>query len=248
MNALEAHVTYTESAVLETKLCQPQSPLPAWHTACVLALLAGLVALSTLSRHATPSGGAHHRIAGYFVVLCSEWLITAFIAWGCRFHQIPFRRLLGDFSPRLATILRDCALAVGFLILANIVLGIAGAILRPETNASLRNLLPRGPAEIAAFFLLTLTAGFCEEVIYRGYLGPQFAAWTRSAIVGLFLQAILFGVSHLYQGWKMVISITIYGCLFGALALWRRSLRPGMIAHFLQDAIGGLVLARYALK
>jgi membrane protease YdiL (CAAX protease family) len=30
--------------------------------------------------------------------------------------------------------------------------------------------------------------------------------------------------------------ITVFGCLFGLLAQWRRNLRPGMIAHFLQDS------------
>jgi membrane protease YdiL (CAAX protease family) len=37
--------------------------------------------------------------------------------------------------------------------------------------------------------------------------------------------------------------ITIFGCLFGLLAQWRRSLRPGMIAHFLQDS--SALLARF---
>jgi hypothetical protein len=36
--------------------------------------------------------------------------------------------------------------------------------------------------------------------------------------------------------------------LYGTLAHWRRSLRPGMIAHTLGDAVDGLVLARYFLK
>ena len=35
--------------------------------------------------------------------------------------------------------------------------------------------------------------------------------------------------------------IAVYGCLFGLLAEWRRSLRPGMMAHFLQDSVLGLV-------
>jgi hypothetical protein len=46
----------------------------------------------------------------------------------------------------------------------------------------------------------------------------------------------------------MMIVIAVYGCMFGSLAWWRKSLRPGMMAHFIQDAIGGLVLAKFALK
>jgi membrane protease YdiL (CAAX protease family) len=39
------------------------------------------------------------------------------------------------------------------------------------------------------------------------------------------------------------VVITVFGCLFGLLAQWRQSLRPGMISHFLQDALP-LVLPR----
>ena len=33
----------------------------------------------------------------------------------------------------------------------------------------------------------------------------------------------------------------IYGALFTLLALWRKSLRPGMIAHAWTDIVGGLL-------
>jgi hypothetical protein len=46
-----------------------------------------------------------------------------------------------------------------------------------------------------------------------------------------------------------VITNAVGGALlYGTLAAWRRSLRPGMIAHTLNDALGALVLAPYFLK
>jgi hypothetical protein len=42
----------------------------------------------------------------------------------------------------------------------------------------------------------------------------------------------------------MVALISVYGAMFGALAHWRRSVRPGMIAHAWHDAFTGLVAAR----
>jgi membrane protease YdiL (CAAX protease family) len=38
-----------------------------------------------------------------------------------------------------------------------------------------------------------------------------------------------------------MIVIFIYGCVFGAFVTWRNSLLPAMVAHGLQDALGGLV-------
>jgi membrane protease YdiL (CAAX protease family) len=55
------------------------------------------------------------------------------------------------------------------------------------------------------------------------------------------LQGSAFGTAHGYQGWKFMLLIAVYGATFGLLTVWRRSLRPGMLAHFLQDAIGGIL-------
>jgi len=56
----------------------------------------------------------------------------------------------------------------------------------------------------------------------------------------ILLQGGLFGLAHGYYG-RVMVAITVQGWLLGLLAYWRRSLRPGMLAHALQDGIGGVV-------
>jgi membrane protease YdiL (CAAX protease family) len=121
-----------------------------------------------------------------------------------------------------------------------------GNLLQAEPNEAVRNLIPRSSTQVILFLTLTLTAGFCEEVIYRGYLQRQFSALTQCAAGGIVLQALTFGVGHTYQGWRFVLIISVIGIMFGLLARRCRSLRPGMMAHFLQDGVGGL-LARKLL-
>ena len=128
---------------------------------------------------------------------------------------------------------------------AQVILGVVGHLLRTTPNQALRNMLPQRPLEIGIYLLLALTAGFCEEVIFRGYLQRQFGALTKSAAGGIVLQAIAFGAGHGYQGWRYMVVITVFGSMFGVLAYWRRSLRPGMIAHFVQDGVGGVVGGRF---
>jgi membrane protease YdiL (CAAX protease family) len=36
------------------------------------------------------------------------------------------------------------------------------------------------------------------------------------------------------------VKIALFGLVFGLFAIWRRSLRPGMIAHALTDIVGGI--------
>ena len=49
----------------------------------------------------------------------------------------------------------------------------------------------------------------------------------------------VFGLMHAYQGWKDVSVICFLGALFGMVAAWRRSTRPGMIVHAMADIWGG---------
>jgi len=215
---------------------------PVWHTATLLGMIAALAGLST-RLHGAAHSGENHKLIAYLVAAVFEWTMAALIAAGCRMQGESISNLLGECPARWHAVFRDCGLASGFLVVANIVLGLMRHLVAAAPNDSLRNLLPHSAVEIAAFLGLTATAAFCEEWIYRGYLQRQFTAWTGSVAVGLALQGIVFGASHAYQGFAMVLTIAVYGCLFGLLATWRRSLRPGMIAHFVQDAVGGLILA-----
>jgi hypothetical protein len=45
----------------------------------------------------------------------------------------------------------------------------------------------------------------------------------------------------MYQGFKGVITISVYGAMFGVLAAVRKSLRPGMMQHAGQDIFSGIV-------
>jgi membrane protease YdiL (CAAX protease family) len=90
--------------------------------------------------------------------------------------------------------------------------------------------------------LLAVCAGFCEEIIFRGYLQRQFTAWTGNVWAGVVLQAIVFGAGHIYQGYKGVIVISVYGAMFGVLAALRKSLRPGIMQHCAQDSFSGIAV------
>ncbi len=225
---------------------QPDQPdlraiAPAWHTVVVLLFLFILSALSA-RQHTLPSiAPAHGRAAGYVFVMVCELLLTAFIWLAIRRRGMRLRELIGGSWPSLWAVLRDLGIAVVYLIAANLVLSSIGFLLKVTRNPGVRNIFPSGPTEIVLYLMLALTAGICEEILFRGYLQRQFAALTRSTAAGMVLQGLAFGAAHGYQGMKYMFIIAVYGCLFAILAYWRRSLRPGMTAHFLQDAIVGLI-------
>src|SRR4051812_28425141 len=88
---------------------------------------------------------------------------------------------------------------------------------RPQLGA-VAFMLPRTRVETTWFLILSATAGFCEELLYRGYLPWFFAPWLGSA-GAMALVVLLFGVSHIYQGRTGAIKATIIGAVMGAIVM-----------------------------
>jgi membrane protease YdiL (CAAX protease family) len=230
---------------VDTHISATKAVAPIWHTIVVLLLVLGFSLAGALSENATPVS-AHGRSMGYLLIMIFEWVTVGFIWLGIRLRGVSIAELIGGAWPGPKSVFRDIGLAIGFLIVSGLVLNSLGFLLKVRPNQALRNLIPQSSSEVIVYLLLTATAGFCEEIIFRGYFQRQFSALTGTAAGGVLLQGLIFGAAHGYQGWKFMMLIAVFGCLFGLLAFWRRSLRPGVVAHFLQDGIGGL-LARHLM-
>ena len=104
----------------------------------------------------------------------------------------------------------------------------------------LRALIPHTPGEYRLFAPVSLTAGICEEFLFRGYM-----VWVLQAVMGLYPAAIVsmvaFGLAHGYQGGKFGFRAAMAGVAMGLLALATRSLLPSMLLHFVIDLGGGWV-------
>jgi len=108
-----------------------------------------------------------------------------------------------------------------------------GAVLRPDAEQlrGIQAMLPQAPFERVLWVGFALTAALCEELVYRGYLLKQFKALTDSTLAAIVLQALVYGLVHLVLPAQMAVSVGLLGVLLGALAVWQRSLVPGIILH-----------------
>jgi uncharacterized protein len=233
----------TENANVSSRLSGSPLIAPAWHTIVFIAIFAGMSVAGGFFQHAVkqhpqatvPSGNAVPR---YISVLVFEWLLVLYVRMGVHKRGMRLRDLVGVRWTTPKEVMKDIALGAG---LWAVWIGLMNAhVLGEGTNAA-QGLLPRGILESLVWIPVALSAGFCEEVAFRGYLQKQFRAITGSAGWAVLFQAIVFGIGHLYEGVGPVARITLFGVLFGLLAVWRRSLRPGMIAHAWSDIFGVII-------
>jgi uncharacterized protein len=219
---------------------------PAWHTAIVLFVMLG-VSLVGARVDLRAILGMHGRVANYLFAIVIEWATVAFIWWGVNRRGVRVSDLVGGSWARGINVLRDFGIGIAFILIFGGAVQVLSNLLKVVPPQGLRDMMPQTWFEMIAWVPLSLTGGFCEELIFRGYLQRQFSAFTHSLAGGIVVQAIAFGLGHGYQGWKLMSLIAIYGACFGLLAHWRHSLRPGMIGHALQDTAGGL-LARFLTR
>jgi membrane protease YdiL (CAAX protease family) len=214
------------------------------HTIILSGILLTLAALGLLSNMKHSGGVAEHPasvgVPLYIGLALAEWGLFLYVRAGLRRRGASVRELISARPLTVRTLSVD--LLLGFLVLglfigAEILLG---RVLGSGNADNVKKMLIPHGVEIVFWILLSVTAGFVEEFVFRGYLQRQFTAWFDSRWLGVFAQALLFGISHGYQGGVQILKISLFGLLFGFAAMTRRSLLPGMIAHGVGDILAPL--------
>lgn len=107
----------------------------------------------------------------------------------------------------------------------------------------LEHFMPHSQKEGSTFAALSVTAGICEELIYRGfliaYLGAFVGLW-----MAVLLSTLVFGLGHAYQGFKGVLKTGGVGLVMAGLYVLTGSLWVPMILHAVVDLNSGYLTRR----
>jgi membrane protease YdiL (CAAX protease family) len=117
----------------------------------------------------------------------------------------------------------------------------------PEARVALRSkleyveyLMPHTRREFRWFSALSVTAGVCEELLFRGYLLWLLKAYIGTAGAAL-LGVVLFGALHIYQGRKGAVKAALAGGVMTGIVLTTGWLFPAMVIHALVDLSAGVL-------
>ena len=136
----------------------------------------------------------------------------------------------------LAVAYTSIALGQGFQVAMNQALRMRVA----KGMRSMRFMLPVTGRERQWWILVSLAAGVCEEILYRGFVTQYFSGSLGATIslgtVGAWLTASLFfGFAHAYQGVTGIVRSGLAGLLLGAIAILSGGLLIPIVLHFLFD-------------
>jgi membrane protease YdiL (CAAX protease family) len=219
-----------------------------------LVIGAGVVTMGFLAQHAPAGNGSGSTAGGqlathtkaipvYLTAMAMDWALL-YYCWAAVHHYGGrLATLSGGRWTSWKSVAVDMGIAVPFWLLWEGVAYWVHWILSGATGAgsakSIDSLLPRSVPEILVWIAVSVTAGVCEELAFRGFLQRQFHALSGNIVVAVVAQGLVFGLFHSYQGWRNVVVISALGALYGALAAWRRNVRANIVAHAWSDVWEG---------
>ena len=226
----------------------PQALLaPRKHTVIFLLICCAVTAVSAMNAagNAHPGTSPHSQnemMQVYLFMIGMQCLWVRFISKGMKRCERSIFEFLATKNYGPAALAKDILFgALAFLTIYFISNGLGNLIHHdPSASAPLLPALPNGPLAVTVWIALSLSAGICEEIVFRGYLQRQLSALTGNLALAIVLQAVIFGVAHAYEGVAAMFDITLHGLILGLLAAWRGNIRAGMIEHAAWDIIAGL--------
>ena len=197
---------------------------------------------------AMPHVSSIDRLVLYASTIAFQWLAVAIVGWRAWVHGYTAHQLGLVFHGRARLLFAGLtgAAVIGCLQWLNL-RRIARIPLRSRgpMQAVAERILPQSAVELLPYFALAITAGLCEEFLYRGFaMAALSSAGLRASLVVL-VSSLLFGLAHSYQGKGGMVTTFVVGLVLGVSRLTYHSLVPAVFWHGAVDLVAGVAGSRY---
>jgi membrane protease YdiL (CAAX protease family) len=197
---------------------------------------------------AMPHVSSMERLVLYASTIAFQWLAVAVVGWRVWVHgyTAPQLGLLFDDKTKLLIAGLVGAAVIGSLQWLNLRrVGRIPVESRGPLQAIAERILPQSAVELLPYSALCITAGLCEEFLYRGFAMAALVHAGLTSWLVVLLSSLLFGLAHSYQGRGGIVMTFVVGLVLGASRLSYNSLVPAIFWHSAVDIVAGLAGRRY---
>ncbi len=198
-----------------------------------LSAIVGLIVAFGWTFALTGRSPALTNIHNDLVTIAAEWCVVIVLAVITLAIQ---KRHPRDFGLRMFG-RRDLRAMLAALVASYVLVGVANHVLTLNTaSLDVRHLLSV-PFSVKAG--LVVTAGVCEEIMYRGFAIEELAGLTGSLWVGGVISWLAFTLAHIdrYGLTTGLLIPAIVGGFLTLLYVWRRNLPVCMLLHAIMDGV-----------
>ena len=195
-----------------------------------------------------PQVTGRERLRLYFSTILFQWSLAAIVGWRAFARGLTASQLgvqLGHNQAMLLVALVGAVLIAAAHLMNMRRMGRAKHPAAEKLRAMGARLFPRTAIELIFYILLAVTAGCCEEFVFRGFVIAALVRIHLASWVVVCLSAAMFGVAHLYQGKGGSAGTGILGIIFGSVRIGYHSLFPVVLWHTVLDVVAGIAGAKY---
>ena len=197
---------------------------------------------------AVPIVSSMQRLSLYASTIAFQWFAVAVVAWRAWAHGLTASQLGLVVRDRNRIALAAIVGAATIAILQSLNLRRVGK-LPPESRGPIQTIaariLPQSMVELLPYLALAITAGLCEEFLYRGFAMAVLTRLGLQAWAVVLLSSALFGLAHSYQGRGGIVMTLIIGTILGFSRIVYDCLIPAIFWHSAVDVVAGTVGPRY---
>jgi len=195
-----------------------------------------------------PRVGPMERLALYASTIAFQWFAVAVVAWRTWAHGFTAAQLGLTIQGRTRILVASIFGAATIAALQWLNVRRVGRIpveARGPLQTIAERILPQSTVELLPYLALAITAGLCEEFLYRGFAMAVLAQIGLQAWAVVVLSSVLFGLAHSYQGRGGIVMTLLIGLLLGTSRIAYGSLVPAIFWHSAVDVVAGTAGPRY---
>jgi membrane protease YdiL (CAAX protease family) len=200
---------------------------------------------------AMPQVSSMERLVLYASTIGFQWLAVAIVVWRAWAYHYTAAQLGLVIADRPKIIIASIVGAATIATLQWLNLRRVGRLpveARGPLQAIAERILPQSSVELLPYFALAITAGLCEEFLYRGFTMAVLSRVGLQAWLVVLVSSALFGLAHSYQGRSGMVMTLIIGLAFGISRIAYDCLVPAILWHSAVDVVAGTAGPRYLVR
>ncbi len=200
---------------------------------------------------AMPQVSTMERLTLYASTIAFQWFAVAVVAWRSWAHGFTASQLGLTIHDRTRILLASIVGAATIAAFQWLNLRRVGRIpveARGPLQGLAERILPQSTVELLPYLALAITAGLCEEFLYRGFAMAVLVHVGLQAWAVVLLSSVLFGLAHSYQGRGGIMMTLLIGLLLGASRIAYDSVVPAIFWHSAVDVVAGIAGPRYLTR